>query len=30
MNCNEDDVKMKKVLGVLWNKNDEFVFGFKG
>ena len=30
MNCTEGDVKMKKVLGVLWNQNDEFVFDFKG
>ena len=30
MNCTERDVKMKKVLGVLWNQNDEFVFDFKG
>ena len=28
MNCVEDDKIVKKMLGLLWNQNDEFVFDF--
>ena len=30
MGCIQDEGKLKKVLGVLWNKYNEFVFDFRG